>query len=159
MLMRGRQEPGDRGVSFIELMVCVAIIMVLAAAAIPLTRISVLRQKEIELKAALREMRRAIDEYKAATDGGRVIVEDLDSEGYPLELEMLVEGVEEVGQVDRKLKFLRRLPRDPFNPDGEWGLRSYQDEADSDSWGRENVFDVYSLSEGKALDGTFYKEW
>ncbi len=159
MLMRGRQEPGDRGVSFIELMVCVAIIMVLAAAAIPLTRISVIRQKEIELKAALREMRRAIDEYKAATDGGRVIVEDLDSEGYPLELEMLVEGVEEVGQVDRKLKFLRRLPRDPFNPDGEWGLRSYQDEADSDSWGRENVFDVYSLSEGKALDGTFYKEW
>lgn len=157
--MQRRQEPGDRGVSFIELMVCVAIILVLAAATIPLTRIAVKRQKEIELKSALREMRRAIDEYKTATDAGLVIVEDLDSEGYPLELEMLVEGVEEVGQIDRKIKFLRRLPRDPFNPAGEWGLRSYQDEADSDSWGRENVFDVYSLSEGKALDGTYYKEW
>lgn len=157
--MRGRQDGGDRGVSFIELMVCVGIIMVLAAAVIPLTRIAVKRQKEIELKTALRNMRRAIDEYKKATDAGRVILEDLDSEGYPLELEMLVEGVEEVGQVDRKIKFLRRLPRDPFNPSGEWGMRSYQDEADSDSWGRENVFDVYSLSEGKALDGTFYKEW
>ena len=157
--MRGRQNGSERGVSFVELMACVAIIMVLAAAAIPLTRISVKRQKEIELKAALRDMRRAIDEYKKASDAGRIIVEDLDSEGYPLELEMLVEGVEEVGQVDRKIKFLRRLPRDPLNPGGEWGLRSYQDESDSDSWGRENVFDVYSLSEGKALDGTFYKEW
>ena len=154
-----RQDGGDRGLSFVELMVCVAIILVLAAAAIPLTRISVKRQKEIELKAALREIRRAIDEYKMASDAGRIIVEDLDSEGYPLELEMLVEGVEEVGQVDRKIKFLRRLPRDPFNPDGEWGLRSYQDEFDSDSWGRENVFDVYSLSEGRALDGSYYKDW
>lgn len=159
MVMLGRSEVGDRGISFVELMVCVAIIMVLAAAAIPLTRIAVKRQKEIELKAGLRNIRRAIDEYKKASDAGKVIVEDLDSEGYPLELEMLVEGVEEVGQVDRKIKFLRRLPKDPFNPEGEWGLRSYQDEADSDSWGRENVFDVYSTSESKALDGTFYKEW
>ncbi len=159
MLMRGGQDGNNQGVSFIELMVCVAIVLVLAATALPLTRIAVKRQQEIELRAALREMRRAIDEYKKATDAGRIIVEDLDSEGYPLELEMLVEGVEEVGQVDRKIKFLRRLSRDPFNSDGEWGLRSYQDEADSDSWGRENVFDVYSLSEGKALDGTYYKEW
>ena len=153
------RKSGDRGISYVELMVCVAIIMVLAAAAVPMTRISVKRQKEIELKAALREIRRAIDEYKLATDSGRIIVEDLDSEGYPLELEMLVEGVEEVGQVDRKIKFLRRLPVDPFNPDGEWGLRSYQDEFDSDSWGRENVFDVYSQSEGRALDGTYYRDW
>lgn len=155
-LMRRRNECG---ISYVELMVCVAIIMVLAAAAIPMTRISVKRQKEVELKAALREIRRAIDEYKKATDEGRVIVEDLDSEGYPLELEMLVEGVEEVGEVDRKIKFLRRLPRDPFNPDGEWGMRSYQDEADSDTWGRENVFDVYSESDGRALDGTYYRDW
>jgi len=154
--MRRRNECG---ISYVELMVCVAIIMVLAAAAIPMTRISVKRQKEVELKAALREIRRAIDEYKKATDEGRVIVEDLDSEGYPLELEMLVEGVEEVGEVDRKIKFLRRLPRDPFNPDGEWGMRSYQDEADSDTWGRENVFDVYSESDGRALDGTYYRDW
>jgi len=157
--MRGKQDGRDRGVSFVEMMVCVAIVLVLAAVAVPLTRIAVIRQKELELKASLRQIRRAIDQYKQATDAGKVIVEDLDSEGYPLELEMLVEGVEEVGQVDRKIKFLRRLPRDPFNPGGEWGMRSYQDEADSDSWGRENVFDVYSLSEGKALDGTFYKEW
>ncbi len=158
-MFKRRQDRGDGGISFVELMVCVAIIMVLAAAAIPMTRIGVKRQKEIELKAALRDMRRAIDQYKIATDSGRIIVEDLDSEGYPLELEMLVEGADEVGQVDRKVKFLRRLPRDPFNAEGEWGLRSYQDEFDSDSWGRENVFDVYSQSEGKALDGSLYKEW
>ena len=150
---------GDRGISYVELMACVAIIMVLAAAAIPLTTITVKRQKEIELKAALRDIRRAIDKYKIATDSGKIIVEDLDSEGYPLELEMLVEGVEEVGQVDRKIKFLRRIPVDPFNADGEWGLRSYQDEPDSDSWGGENVWDVYSLSESVAIDGTEYKDW
>lgn len=158
-MFKRRQDRGDGGISYLELMVSVAIIMVLAAAAIPMTRIGVKRQKEIELKAALRNMRRAIDQYKIATDSGRIIVEDLDSEGYPLELEMLVEGADEVGQVDRKVKFLRRLPRDPFNAEGEWGLRSYQDEFDSDSWGRENVFDVYSESEGKALDGSFYKDW
>ncbi len=158
-MFKRRQDRGDGGISYVELMVCVAIIMVLAAAAIPMTRIGVKRQKEIELKGALRDMRRAIDQYKIATDSGRVIVEDLDSEGYPLELEMLVEGADEVGQLDRKVKFLRRLPKDPFNPGGEWGLRSYQDEWDSDSWGRENVFDVYSQSEGKALDGTYYKDW
>jgi len=158
-VFKRRQDRGDGGISYVELMVCVAIIMVLAAAVIPMTRIGVKRQKEIELKAALRDMRRAIDQYKIATDSGRIIVEDLDSEGYPLELEMLVEGADEVGQVDRKVKFLRRLPNDPFNSGGEWGLRSYQDEFDSDSWGRENVFDVYSQSEGKALDGTYYKDW
>jgi len=159
VIVRRRRIRGERGISYVELMACVAIIMVLAAGAIPLTRISVKRQKEVELKAALRDIRRAIDKYKKSTEMGLIIVEDLDSEGYPLELEMLVEGVDEVGQVDRKMKFLRRIPLDPFNPDGEWGLRSYQDEFDSDSWGRENVFDVYSLSEGRALDGTFYKDW
>ena len=155
----GGGRKGEKGVSLVELMVATSIILVLAAATIPLARATVKRQKEIELQSALREIRQAIDTFKKATEEGRIIVEDLDSEGYPLELETLVEGVEEVGQLDRKLKFLRRLPRDPFNPEGGWGLRSYQDEADSDSWGRENVYDVYSLSGGKALDGSYYREW
>jgi general secretion pathway protein G len=158
MRLGGGRE-GERGVSLVELMVATAIILVLAAATIPLARATVKRQKEIELQSALREIRQAIDTFKKATEEGRIIVEDLDSEGYPLELESLVEGVEEVGQLDRKLKFLRRIPRDPFNPEGGWGLRSYQDEADSDSWGRENVYDVYSLSGGRALDGSYYREW
>jgi general secretion pathway protein G len=158
MRLGGGRE-GERGVSLVELMVATAIILVLAAATIPLARATVKRQKEIELQGALRELRQAIDAFKKATEEGRIIVEDLDSEGYPLELESLVEGVEEVGQLDRKLKFLRRIPRDPFNPEGGWGLRSYQDEADSDSWGRENVYDVYSLSGGRALDGSYYREW
>ncbi|GBC79801.1 hypothetical protein HRbin09_01027 [bacterium HR09] len=115
------------------------------------------REQEAELKLALRQMRNAIDEYKRLADQGMIQV-DLGTEGYPKSLEELVEGVEIVGQKTKR-KFLRRIPVDPMTGKAEWGLRSYQDEPDSTSWGGQNVYDVYSLSEATALDGTKYRDW
>jgi general secretion pathway protein G len=114
--------------------------------------------KETELRAELRGMRAAIDEYKRYSDAGLITVE-LGTDGYPPELETLVEGVDVVGQIDKKIRFLRRIPIDPMTGDDEWGLRSYQDEPDSTSWGGENVFDVYSLSGGTGLDRIPYSQW
>ncbi len=151
-----------RGFSFIELLVVTSIILVLAGAAMPLARITIQRQREIELRRALREMRTAIDKYKDAVDQGQIGGTDnqLGSEGYPPDLETLVEGVTAVGDASgRKLKFLRRIPVDPMTRSPEWGLRSYQDAPDARSWGGKNVFDVYSRSEGTALDGTKYRDW
>ncbi len=141
-----------------ELMVVVAIISVLAASILPVARITIKRAKEFELRENLRIIRGAIDEYKKLADLGQVRVE-FGSEGYPPSLQVLVEGVELVGKPGVERKFLRRIPRDPVTNSTEWGLRSYQDDFDSTSWGGENVFDVYSKSEGIALDDTKYKDW
>jgi general secretion pathway protein G len=134
----------------------VALIAVLSAMALPVAKFTVKRSKEAELRLALRQIRTAIDEHKRLSDQGLIPV-TIGGEGYPENLEVLVEGVELVGQ-ETKRKFLRRIPEDPMT-DEDWQLISYQDEPDSTSWGGENVYDVRSTSDGVALDGTKYADW
>jgi general secretion pathway protein G len=151
-----------RGFTFIELLVVSALLLVLASAAMPLAKVTMQRQREAELRRDLREMRTAIDKYKDAVDMGQIGSTDIraGSEGYPPDLETLVEGVSVAGDASgRKLKFLRRIPIDPMTNSTEWGLRSYQDRPDSTSFGGQNVYDVYTKSTGTALDGTKYKDW
>jgi len=147
-----------RGYSLVELVVVCAVLVILAGVAFPTVRYSRLRLKEMELRSALRQMRSAIDEHKRYADAGLIPIE-FGTDGYPEELETLTEGVDVIGQIDKKIRFLRRVPVDPMNGEAEWGLRSYEDEPDSTSWGGENVFDVYSLAEGFGLDGVPYSEW
>ncbi len=156
--MRSR---GARGVTFLELLATATILMILASAILPLGRVAQRRHDEIELRRSLRTMRRAIDQYKAAVDQGLIGGTDVElgSEGYPEDLEVLVEGVNQVGALDRKLKFLRRIPVDPMTGEAEWGKRCYQDEPDSTSWCGDNVWDVYSTSTAKGLDETPYSTW
>ena len=149
-----RQE----GLSLLEVLVCIAVLLIIAGAAMPVAKVTLKRQKELELRRSLRTMREAIDLYKEYSDKGLIEKIGLDSEGYPEDLEALVKGVSQVNTT-RKLKFLRRIPLDPFTHKDEWGLRSYQDEADSKSWGRQNVYDVYTLYGGVALDGSKYQDW
>ena len=149
---------GSRGFTIVELVVVCVVLLTLAAVALPVTKFTMKRTKEAQLRASLREMRNAIDEYKRYSDAGLLPVE-FGTEGYPSALELLVEGVDVVGQVDRQKKFLRKFPFDPMTGESEWGMRSYRDEWDSTSWGGDNVFDVYSLSEGIGLDGRPYAEW
>ena len=152
----------ERGYSFIELVIVAAIILILASAVMPLAKVTAQRQKEAELRRCLRDMRSAIDKYKDGVDAGLIGGVDVraGSEGYPPDLETLVEGVSVVNdQSGRKLKFLRRIPTDPMTGNSEWGLRSYQDDPDSMSWGGQNVFDVYTKADGTALDGTKFKDW
>jgi general secretion pathway protein G len=146
------------GFTMVELAVVAAMIAILAAMAVPVARYSLRRQKELELRHELRTMRDAIDAYKKVADAGLIQIQ-LGSEGYPPDLETLVKGVELVGKIDKKQKFLRRIPIDPMTGKDEWGMRSYQDEHDSFGWGGQNVYDVYTLSEGRALDGSYYKDW
>jgi general secretion pathway protein G len=151
-----------RGYSFVELLVVVTILIILASAVMPLVRVTVQRQRESELRRVLRELRTAIDGYKDAVDAGNISNLDVraGSEGYPPDLETLVEGVTAANDATgRKLKFLRRVPIDPMTGNNEWGQRSYQDEPDSRSWGGGNVYDVYSKSDGTALDGSKYSDW
>jgi general secretion pathway protein G len=150
-----------RGVTYLELIATATIVMILASAILPMGRVAVRRQRELELRRELRTLRRAVDQYKQAVDQGQIGGTDvkLGSEGYPPDLEILVKGVNRVGAVDRKLKFLRRIPVDPMTQSAEWGLRCYQDDADSTSWCGENVWDVYSKSTAKGLDGTNYNTW
>lgn len=145
-----------RGFTLSELVMVVALIAVLAAMALPVAKFTVKRQKEAELRLALRQIRTAIDEYKRMSDQGLIPL-TIGGEGYPEELGNLVEGVEVVGQ-ETKIRFLRRIPIDPMTHD-DWLLRSYQDDVDSTSWGGENVYDVRTSSEGTALDGTKYADW
>ena len=152
-------KQNQRGVTILEILIAVTVLAILAAAVAPLARMTVQRQKELELHRALRMMRTAIDEYKELADKGLIVDEDVEAMGFPLDLETLVEGVQLNDATLTKRKFLRRIPKDPMTNSPEWGMRSYQDEFDSRSWGRENLFDVYSLSDGKALDGTYYKDW
>lgn len=147
-----------RGYTLVELVVVCAVLVILAGAAFPVAKYTRLRLKEMELRSALREMRAAIDEFKRYTDAGLLPV-DFGTDGYPAELEVLVEPIDVVGQVDKQIRFLRRIPADPMTGEAEWGLRSTSDEPDSTSWGGENVFDVYSLAEGVGLDGVPYSEW
>jgi general secretion pathway protein G len=163
---RGRSVGGrassERGYTFVELVVVTTILMILASAVLPLAQVTSQRQKEAELRRTLREMRTAIDGFKNAVDQGRIPTTELEpgSEGYPPDLETLVEGVSAAGDASgRKLKFLRRVPIDPMTNSTEWGLRSYQDSPTSTSWGGQNVFDVYTRSGGTGLDGTKYREW
>ncbi len=147
----------ERGFTLAELVMVAALLAILAGMAMPVAKFTVKRRKEMELRLALRQMRTAIDEYKRLSDQGMIPIK-LGSEGYPPDLETLAEGVELVGQ-EIKRKFLRKLPMDPMTREEEWGLKSYQDDLDSTSWGGENVWDVYSLSESIGLDGTEYKDW
>ncbi|OFW26618.1 MAG: general secretion pathway protein GspG [Acidobacteria bacterium RIFCSPLOWO2_02_FULL_59_13] len=150
---------GQAGLTLVELIVAVALLSLLSTLALPLARVQIKREKERELRQALREIRTAIDRYKEAADRGMFQVE-LGTEGYPPDLEVLVEGVELANSPEgKRLKLLRRIPKDPMTNSTEWGLRSYQDSPDSLSWGGQNVFDVYTQSQDIALDETRYSEW
>lgn len=151
----------ERGTTFIEVLAVAAIIAILASAILPLSRVTRQRQKELELRRTLREIRTAIDRFKDGVDRGQIGGTDvkLGSEGYPESLDTLVEGVNQVGRPGVKLKFMRRIPEDPFSGKAEWGMRCYQDDKDSSSWCGDNVYDVYSLAAGAALDGSKLKDW
>ena len=146
------------GVTLIELIAAMAIISILATGILPLSVITYKRTKEIELRQNLRIIRKALDQYKQLVDEGKIQTDALAS-GYPKDLNALVEGVVVKGPVPKKMKFLRRIPKDPMTEDGEWGLRSYTDEPDSDIWGGQDVYDIYSKSEKEALDGTYCRDW
>jgi general secretion pathway protein G len=147
----------DRGFTLAELVMVTALIALLSTMVLPVAKFTVKRRKEAELRLSLRLMRNAIDEHKRLSDQGLIPI-TLGGEGYPEDLEVLVEGVQLVGQ-ETKRRFLRRIPRDPMTGEQEWGKRSYQDDADASSWGGQNVYDVYTLSEGTAIDGTKYADW
>ncbi len=150
------------GFTFIELLVTTAVLMVLASAALPLARVTMKRQRESELRRTLREMRSAIDKFKDYADTQIIAPTEVafGSEGYPKSLTVLVEGVARNNDASgSKIKLLRRIPIDPITGSTDWGMRSYQDSRDSAVWGGQNVFDVYSKSDGIALDGTKYKDW
>jgi general secretion pathway protein G len=145
----------QRGFTLIELIVATAILSILVGAAFPLVKITIYREREHELREDLWMIRDAIDRYKDAADRQAFQIK-VGSEGYPPDLDTLVTGVDAAG---KKLKFLRRIPVDPMTKKAEWGMRSMQDDKDSDSWGGQNVFDVYTKSDQTALDGTKYKDW
>jgi general secretion pathway protein G len=143
------------GFTLIELIVATAILVILTGLAIPLARVTIKRERERELRTALWQMRDAIDRYKDAADRGAFQTK-VGSEGYPPDLETLVKGVDVGG---KKVRFLRKIPTDPMTGGTEWGMRAMKDDPDSDSWGGDNVFDVYTKSQGEGLDGTKYKDW
>ncbi|HMF52937.1 MAG TPA: type II secretion system protein [Edaphobacter sp.] len=145
----------EAGLTLVELIIVVTILSILATAAVPIARFQVRREKEHQLRQDLWEMRTAIDRYKDAADKGAFQIK-ADSLGYPPDLQTLVDGVE---VQSKKVRFLRRIPVDPMTGDSEWGLRSNQDDPDSDSFGGQNVFDVHSKSTGTALDGSKYASW
>ena len=143
------------GLTLVELIVAITILLILTSAALPIARVRVKREKEVELRRDLWEIRDAIDRYKDAADRGAFQVK-LGTEGYPPDLDTLVTGVDVGG---KKVRFLRRIPVDPMTGKAEWGLRSMQDDPTSTSWGGQNIFDVYTQSQGTALDGTKYSDW
>jgi general secretion pathway protein G len=155
----GRREDGF---TFVELLVVCTILLILASAVMPLAKVTVQRQREAELRRVLREVRTAIDKFKDAADAQIIAPSEIQagSENYPPSLETLVNGVTKNNDATGvKLKFLRRIPIDPITRSTEWGMRAYSDRPDSTSWGGSNVFDIYTKSDGKALDGTKYKDW
>jgi general secretion pathway protein G len=158
--IRKRRISSQAGMTLLELIIACAILLILASAALPIARYSIVRQREAELRRDLREMRNAVDRYKDLADRNLIRVE-VGSEGYPPDLETLVKGVAlgGTGATGKNIRFLRRIPVDPMTGQPDWGLRSVQDDPDSQSWGGKNVFDVYSKSTGTALDGTKYTDW
>ena len=152
---RGRSARSERGFTLLELIIATSILVVLSTMAVPLARLTIQREKERQLRFDLWEMRDAIDRYKDAADRGGFQTK-VDSQNYPPDLETLVKGVDVQG---KKVRFLRQIPVDPMTGSTEWGLRSMQDDPDSDSWGGQNIFDVYTKSTGEGLDGTKYKDW
>jgi general secretion pathway protein G len=156
--IRRRRLSSEAGMTLLELIIACSILVVLSSAALPVARFSILHRKEEELHRDLREMRDAVDRYKDLADRNLIRVE-LGSEGYPPDLETLVNGVKLGASSDRKIRFLRRIPVDPLTGHAEWGLRAVQDDPDSTSWGGKNVFDVYSKSQATASDGTRYADW
>ncbi len=152
------RSTGEAGMTLLELIIACTILLILSSAAMPLARYTVMRQRESELRQDLREMRNAIDRYKDLSDRNLIRVE-LGSEGYPPDLDTLVKGVQLGATNDRRIRFLRRVPIDPMTGRADWGLRAIQDDPDSMSWGGKNIFDVYSKSQGTALDGTKYSDW
>jgi general secretion pathway protein G len=151
----GRRGRGQRGFTLMELIVATMILIILTSMALPLAKVTVKREREKELRRDLWEMRDAIDRYKDAADRGGFQTK-VDSQNYPPTLEDLVKGVDVQG---KKVRFLRKIPTDPMTGTTEWGMRSMQDDPDSDSWGGQSVFDVYTKATGEALDGTKYKDW
>jgi general secretion pathway protein G len=153
-----RRQKVQAGTTLLELIIASAILMILASAALPIARFTIRREKETELRRDLREMHDAIDRYKDLADRNLIRVE-AGTEGYPPDLETLVNGVTVGPSADRRVRFLRKIPVDPMTGRAEWGFRAVQDDPQSTSWGGKNIFDVYSRSIGTALDGTYYKDW
>ena len=149
----------QRGLSLIELIVAVTIMLILTSMAVPLARSKVRSERERELRRALIEMRNAIDKYKDYADQGLLGPQKVGAEGYPESLDILVDGVKLAGQVDKKIRFLRRIPKDPMTNSSDWGKRSMQDDPKATAWGGQNVFDIYTNTYDKARDGTAYSEW
>ena len=153
---------GEHGFTFLELVIVTAILMILASTIMPMAQVTAQRQREVELRRSLREIRTAIDKFKDAVDQGQIPTTELEpgNEGYPPDLETLVNGVSVANDASgRKLKLLRKIPIDPMTNSTDWGKRAYQDRPDSQSWGGKNVFDVYSTYKGTGLDGTKYQDW
>ena len=157
--MQPMNRRGRRGLTLVELIVAFTILATLTAMAVPMARYKVRRDRERELRFSLRELRTAIDKYKDMADQQLLGQQKLDSDNYPEKLDVLVEGVKLQGSVDKKVRFLRRMPKDPLTGKSEWGMRSTKDDPKSTSWGGQNVFDVFSKSTEKAADGTPYSEW
>jgi general secretion pathway protein G len=157
--IRGASRRNQLGLTLVELIVAFTILMLLSTMALPLARFRVRREKEKKLRWALAEIRKAIDKYKDAADINLLPPGKIDSDGYPESLQQLADGVRPNGSPDRKIRFLRRIPRDPMTNSFDWGLRSTRDDPDSTGWGGQNVFDVYTKSTEKAPDGTLHAEW
>jgi len=158
----GHHRIAQRGFTFVEMVVVTAIVGILASAALPLASVTMQRNREIELRRGLREVRTAIDKYHDAVEQNLISANDIDNdaEGYPPTLQVLVDGVTPANDTTgRKLRYLRRIPIDPMTRSADWGLRSTRDQPDTRSWGGQNVFDIYTKSTGKALDGTNYRDW
>ncbi|GLH74606.1 type II secretion system pseudopilin PulG [Geothrix limicola] len=149
----------QRGFTLLELVVTATVLMILASVVVPLARNGLKRQQEIELRRDLREMRAAIDDYKRQAEQQKIKAPPAEANFYPESLEILVEGVPAAGSLNRKVKFLRRIPVDPFTGKAEWGLRNTNDDPTSTSWGGGHVYDVYSLSQGTGMNGIPYREW
>src|SRR5579875_3094168 len=159
-----RRRKGQAGLTLVELIVAFSILLILTTMAVPMARYQVRRQREKELRADLEDMRHAIDRYKDMCDQGKIQNTNTDAYCYPLTLESLVAGVQRTNTLagnnqSTKVRFLRRIPKDPMTGDADWGKRSMQDDPDSDSWGGQNVFNVYSKSSARSSDGTPYSEW
>ena len=154
-MRRARQ----RGMTLVELIVAFTILMLLSTMAVPLARYQVQRNKERDLQRALDDIRKGIDKFKDDMDAGKIGPPKIDSDNYPETLEQLVEGVKATGAVDKKIKYLRRIPKDPLTNSKDWGMRSTRDDPKALAWGGQNVFDVYTKSSDKAKDGTPYSEW